>query len=292
MLNRNNSLLLVFMNNDYFSHLTPEERHIIKDKGTETPFTGDYNDFFKPGLFICRACKSPLYESNTKFDSGCGWPSFDDEINGAINRNEDFNGGRVRTEICCSKCDGHLGHIFHGEQITKKDTRHCVNSLSIQFKAYENLEQATFGAGCFWQVEKIFKETKGVYLSSVGYMGGKTKNPNYQDVCKGDTNHAEVVDLYFNPEVISYYQILNIFWENHNPTTLNRQGVDEGTQYRSVVFYYSNEQKEIVERTILEQSKNWRNTIETQLISASTFYRAEECHQNYLNKNNLSTCKI
>ena len=123
-------------------------------------------------------------------------------------------------------------------------------------------------------------------------MGGETKNPNYQDVCKGDTNHAEVVDLYFNSEVISYYQILNIFWENHNPTTLNRQGVDEGTQYRSVVFYYSNEQKEIAERTILEQSKNWINPIATQLISASTFYRAEEYHQNYFNKNNLSTCGI
>ena len=128
-------------------------------------------------------------------------------------------------------------------------------------------------------------------MSSVGYMGGETKNPNYEDVCKGDTNHAEVVDLYFNPEVISYYEILNIFWKNHNPTTLNRQGFDEGTQYRSIVFYHSNEQKEIVEKTILEQSKNWRDPIQTQLISASTFYRAEEFHQNYLNKNNLSSCR-
>jgi peptide methionine sulfoxide reductase msrA/msrB len=278
------------MQEDYFLHLTPEEKHILKDKGTEAPFTGEYNDFFEAGIFICRACKSPLYESNTKFNSGCGWPSFDDEIEGGINRYEDLIGGRVRTEICCSKCDGHLGHVFYGEQITEKDTRHCVNSLSIQFKAHKNLEQAIFGAGCFWQVEKIFKETKGVYLSSVGYMGGNTDAPTYEDVCRGDTNHAEVVEIYFNPEIITYSEILNIFWANHNPTTLNRQGPDEGTQYRSVIFYCSNKQKEIVESSILEQSKNYKNSIVTQLFPASTFYRAEEYHQNYLNKNNLGSC--
>ena len=125
------------MSDDYFSHLRPEERFILKDKGTEPPFTGEYNDFYESGIFVCRACKSPLYESSTKFDSGCGWPSFDDEIEGAIVRYEDFSGGRVRTEICCAKCDGHLGHVFHGEQITKKDTRHCVNSLSIQFRPFQ-----------------------------------------------------------------------------------------------------------------------------------------------------------
>ena len=280
------------MEKDYFSHLNSDEKHILKDKGTEAPFTGEYNEFFEAGVFICKACGSPLYESNTKFNSGCGWPSFDDEIDGSIVRYEDLSGGRIRTEICCSKCDGHLGHVFHGEQVTEKDTRHCVNSLSIQFKAYEKLEQATFGAGCFWQVEKIFIETEGVYLANSGYMGGDTINPTYQEVCKGDTNHAEVVYLYFNPDVISYKALLNIFWGNHNPTTLNRQGVDSGTQYRSVVFYHSDSQKEIVEISILEESKKWKNLIVTQLVSATTFYRAEEYHQNYLNKNNLGSCGV
>lgn len=280
------------MKPDYFKDLTPEERHILKDKGTEEPFTGEYNDFYKPGVFICRACKSPLYESSTKFNSSCGWPSFDDEISGAIVRHEDLSGGRVRTEICCATCDGHLGHVFYGEQITKKDTRHCVNSLSIQFKAYCNLEQATFGAGCFWKIEKIFKETQGVYSSSVGYMGGTIKNPSYQDVCKGNTNHAEVVDIYFNPDIVTYDILLDIFWKNHNPTTLNSQGLDQGTQYRSVIFYYSTKQKQIAEESILEQSKNWSISIVTQLCLASTFYRAEEYHQNYLNKNNLDSCEI
>ena len=279
------------MKEDYFLNLSFQEK-ILKDKGTEPPFSGEYNDFFKAGVFLCRACKSPSYESNTKFDSGCGWPSFDDEIEGAIVRYEDLSGGRIRTEICCANCDGHLGHVFHGEKITNKNTRHCVNSLSIQFKAYENLERATFGAGCFWQVEKIFKEIKGVYLSSVGYMGGSTHNPNYEDVCRGDTNHAEVVDIYFNPEIISYLQVLNVFWSNHNPTTPNMQVTNKGTQYRSVIFYYSVIQKNIAETSILEQSKNWNKPIITQLVLATTFFRAEEYHQNYLNKNNLDSCDI
>jgi peptide methionine sulfoxide reductase msrA/msrB len=280
------------MTRDYFSKLTPEEKHILKDKGTEAPFTGEYNEHFEAGIFICRACDNPLYESNTKFNSGCGWPSFDDEIEGAITHYEDLSGGQIRTEICCKKCDGHLGHIFVGEQITAKDTRHCVNSLSIRFKAYSKLQRATFGAGCFWSVEKLFKATDGVYLSSVGYMGGDTDIPTYKEVCTGTTNHAEVVDLYFNAEKVSYITLLNLFWANHNPTTLNKQGFDNGTQYRSIVFYHNEQQKNEVEQSIAEQHKNWENEIVTQVISASTFCRAEEYHQNYLNKNNLGSCRI
>tara|TARA_B110000977_G_scaffold146655_1_gene185957 strand:+ start:223 stop:1065 length:843 start_codon:yes stop_codon:yes gene_type:complete len=277
---------------DYFSGLTFEEKHILKDKGTEAPFTGEYNEHFEAGIFICRACENPLYESNTKFNSGCGWPSFDDEIEGAITHYEDLSGGRVRTEICCKKCDGHLGHVFVGEQITAKDTRHCVNSLSIRFKSYSKLQRATFGAGCFWSVEKLFKATEGVYLTSVGYMGGDTDNPTYKEVCTGTTNHVEVVDLYFNAEKVSYFILLNLFWANHNPTTLNRQGFDNGTQYRSIVFYHNEQQLIEVEQSIKEQQENWEDKIVTQVIDSSTFYRAEEYHQNYLNKNNLGSCRI
>jgi peptide methionine sulfoxide reductase msrA/msrB len=277
---------------DYFSGLTFEEKHILKDKGTEAPFTGEYNEHFEAGIFICRACDNPLYESNTKFNSGCGWPSFDDEIEGAITHYEDLSGGRVRTEICCKKCDGHLGHVFVGEQITAKDTRHCVNSLSIRFKSYSKLQRATFGAGCFWSVEKLFKATEGVYLTSVGYMGGDTDKPTYKEVCTGTTNHVEVVDLYFNSEKVSYSTLLNLFWANHNPTTLNRQGFDSGTQYRSIVFYHNEQQLIEVEQSIKEQQENWENEIVTQVIDSSTFYRAEEYHQNYLNKNNLGGCRI
>ena len=280
------------MKEDYFSHLSSDEKHILKDKGTEAPFSGEYNDFFEPGVFICRACESPLYESNTKFNSGCGWPSFDDEIEGAIVRHEDLSGGRVRTEICCAKCEGHLGHVFEGEKITEKNTRHCVNSLSIRFIPHKHLETATFGAGCFWHVEKIFRETKGVYLAHSGYMGGDTLNPTYKEICMGNTNHAEVVQINFNPKVISYTDLLNIFWRNHNPTTLNQQGPDIGTQYRSVIFYYSNSQKVSAEKSMEEEKNNFSNPIVTQIIPKDTFYRAEEYHQNYLNKNNLGSCGI
>ena len=280
------------MSEDFYTNLSPEERKIIVDKGTEAPFTGEYNEFFEAGLFICRACKTPLYESNTKFNAGCGWPSFDDELEGAVVRKEDFSAGRVRTEICCSKCDGHLGHVFEGEQITEKNTRHCVNSLSIQFKSYKNLSKVYFGAGCFWSVEKLFKIQKGVYLSQVGYMGGDTENPRYKDICTGDTNHAEVVEVYYDEKVISFTDLLNIFWENHNPTTPNQQGFDIGSQYRSVVFYTSENQKKITEESILIQELNWNKTIVTEVIIAPIFYRAEEYHQNYLNKNNLGICGV
>ncbi|MBT4881614.1 MAG: bifunctional methionine sulfoxide reductase B/A protein [Flavobacteriales bacterium] len=280
------------MTKDYFSDLTPEEKHIIKNKGTEAPFTGEYNEHFEAGIFICRACENPLYESNTKFNSGCGWPSFDDEIEGAITRYEDLSGGRIRTEICCAKCDGHLGHVFEGEQITVKDTRHCVNSLSIRFKPYAQLQKATFGAGCFWSVEKLFKEIKGVYLASVGYMGGDTDKPTYKEVCSGTSNHAEVVDIYFNAEEVSYNTLLDLFWRNHNPTTLNRQGPDNGTQYRSVIFYHNEQQKMETEQSKKQQQQHFNNKIVTQIVPASTFYRAEEYHQNYLNKNNLGSCGI
>jgi len=280
------------MNNDYFTSLTSEEKHVLKDKGTEAPFTGEYNEHFEAGIFMCRACDNPLYESNTKFNSGCGWPSFDDEIEGAITHSQDLSGGRVRTEICCKNCDGHLGHVFVGEQITVRDTRHCVNSLSIRFKAYSSLQRATFGAGCFWSVEKLFKSIEGVYLCRVGYMGGDTDSPTYKEVCSGATNHAEVVDLYFNPEKVSYTTLLNLFWQNHNPTTLNSQGFDIGTQYRSIVFYHNEQQQNKVEQSIKEQQKNWENKIITQIIDSSIFYRAEEHHQNYLNKNNLGSCGI
>ena len=277
---------------DYFSHLNTAEQHILKNKGTEAPFTGEYNEHFDAGIFICRACENPLYESNTKFNSGCGWPSFDDEIEGAINHHQDLSGGRNRTEICCARCNGHLGHVFRGEQITEKNTRHCVNSLSIKFILHNHLETATFGAGCFWHVEKIFRQTKGVYLANSGYMGGDTLNPTYKEICIGDTNHAEVVNINFNPKVISYIDLLDIFWKNHNPTTLNQQGVDIGTQYRSVIFYYSDLQKVSAEKSIEELKGNFSKPIVTQIIAKDTFYRAEEYHQNYLNKNNLGSCSI
>jgi methionine-S-sulfoxide reductase len=138
----------------------------------------------------------------------------------------------------------------------------------------------------------LFKATKGVYLSRVGYMGGDTEAPTYEEVCSGTTNHAEVVDIYFNPEKVSFSNLLNLFLANHNPTTLNQQGFDRGTQYRSIIFYYTEQQLKECEQSIKEHQKKWEKEIVTQVICSSKFFRAEEYHQNYLNKNNLGSCGI
>lgn len=148
-------------------------------------------------------------------------------------------------------------------------------------------ELATFGAGCFWGVEERYRQLPGVLETAVGYMGGETENPTYQDVCTDTTGHAEVVQVRFDPSLISYEALLKVFWENHNPTTLNRQGPDFGTQYRSVIFTHSDVQRELAtaSKIVLETSGKWKQPIVTEIVPAQTFYRAEEYHQKYLLKN-------
>jgi peptide-methionine (S)-S-oxide reductase len=155
-------------------------------------------------------------------------------------------------------------------------------------------EKATFGAGCFWGVESTFRGIEGVTDAAVGYAGGKTENPTYDDVCTDETGHAEVVQVEFDPAVVSYEKLLNVFWSNHNPTTLNRQGPDVGTQYRSVIFYHSPEQRTAAEssKAALEKSGKFRSPVVTQIEPASKFHRAEEYHQRYLEKRGRSHCAI
>jgi len=155
-------------------------------------------------------------------------------------------------------------------------------------------EKATFGAGCFWGVEVKFRQTPGVVDAVVGYAGGKTENPTYEDVCTDETGHAEVVQVTFDPAKASYQQLLDVFWNSHNPTTLNRQGPDVGTQYRSVIFYHSPEQKAaaLASKEKLEKSGKFGRPIVTQIEPAPKFYRAEEYHQRYLEKRGLAACHI
>lgn len=145
------------------------------------------------------------------------------------------------------------------------------------------LQEAAFGAGCFWGVEDRFRVTPGVTMTEVGYMGGQTDHPTYEEVCSDDSGHAEVVHLQFDPEKISYTQLLDIFWRSHNPTTKNRQGPDVGTQYRSVIFTYSDEQKQLAEasKQRVEESRKWPNPVVTEIVPAPAFHRAEEYHQQY-----------
>jgi peptide-methionine (S)-S-oxide reductase len=156
------------------------------------------------------------------------------------------------------------------------------------------MEKATFGAGCFWGVESAFRQVAGVTDAAVGFMGGTTANPSYRDVCTGRTGHAEVTQVTFDPARVTYERLLEIFWEIHDPTTLNRQGPDHGTQYRSVIFYHSPEQEAAARASLqkLEAAKKFSRPIVTQIVPAADFYRAEEYHQRYFEKNGINACHI
>jgi peptide methionine sulfoxide reductase msrA/msrB len=268
----------------YFHSLSKEEDRIINRKGTEYPGTGEYDQCFEEGIYLCRRCDYPLYISSDKFHSGCGWPSFDDEIEGAVSKSLDKDQERI--EILCSRCQGHLGHVFKGERLTAKNTRHCVNSHSLRFIeaiTEEGYEKAYFGGGCFWGVEYFLKKAHGVVSTKVGFMGGKTVEPTYEEVCNYDTGHFEVVEVIFDPEKTNYENILKLFFEIHDPTQTMRQGPDIGLQYQSIVFYMTKDQKNIALRLIEILEKKGLK-VATLLRPASLFYAAENYHQDYYTK--------
>ncbi len=158
----------------------------------------------------------------------------------------------------------------------------------------EKSELATFGGGCFWGVEEVFRTQEGVITTLVGYTGGDTENPTYEQVCQGNTGHAEAVQIEFNPNKIPYKKLVELFFASHNPTTKNRQGPDIGHQYRSVIFYHSAEQKETAEKVLqeTEHTGKFSNPIVTEIVQAKPFYKAEEYHQQYLQKRGLGACHL
>jgi peptide methionine sulfoxide reductase msrA/msrB len=270
-----------------YNKLTPEEERVIVSKGTEAPWSGKYVDFHEDGTYTCKRCGALLFRSSDKFDSECGWPSFDDAIPGAVREQPDAD--RVRTEIVCARCGAHLGHVFKGEGFTPKDVRNCVNSVSLNFiplrqEQERKTEQAIFAGGCFWGTEYYLQRKNGVISATVGYTGGTVDHPTYKQVCTGTTGHAESVEVIFDPSVISYEELAKYFFEIHDPTQVDGQGPDIGDQYRSEIFYTSDEQKATAEK-LIKILKDKGYPAVTKVEKASTFWPAEEYHQDYYNNN-------
>jgi peptide methionine sulfoxide reductase msrA/msrB len=267
-----------------YKKLTPQEKHVIIDKGTERPFTGKYHDHFEKGVYVCKQCGARLFQSSSKFKSDCGWPSFDDQVEGAVTKKPDADG--LRTEILCTNCGGHLGHLFVGESLTPKNTRYCVNSISMDFIPDDRVvtQRAIFASGCFWGTEYHLQRAPGVISTTVGYAGGRVDSPTYEQVCTGTTGHAESVEVVFDPSKTSYEQLARIFFETHDFSQLNRQGPDIGHQYRSAVFYLDEEQKQTALK-LIELLRQKGFDVKTQISPGGKFWPGEEYHQDYYNKN-------
>lgn len=278
--------------------LSDEERRIILRKGTEPAFCGNLLDNKLEGTYLCRLCELPLFESGHKFNSGTGWPSFFRPVDAdhvAYERDRSY--GMERVEILCARCHGHLGHVFEDAPQTPTGLRYCLNSASMSFvekgkpmpAGARPIETRTayFAGGCFWGVEDRFQRTPGVINAVSGYMGGRLENPTYKQVCEGDTGHAETVMVTFDPSRITYGELLAKFFKYHDPTQVNRQGPDIGTQYRSAIFTVDAEQAREASEFIAAQQRAPRfasRRIATEVASLGTagrFFPAEAYHQDY-----------
>ena len=267
------------MNKKLIPPLTAEEQKILKEKKDEDPFSGEYWHSSESGRYLCRRCGTFLFSSKAKFNSFMGWPSFDDAEEDALILRNDKSG---YTEICCRSCDLHLGRVIFGEDFTTKNTRYCVNSMALYFEA-EPTAEAYLSGGSFWTLQAQLKQLKGVLETTCGYTGGDIPHPTYEQVCSAYGNHAEAVEIIFNPEIISYEKLLRHFFEIHDPCLNKGPDGSKSQQFRSSIFYTNEEQRKTSEKIIeILKQKGWK--IITTLEPLLVFYPAEDYHQDYLKR--------
>lgn len=284
--------------------LTPMQYRVTQESATEPPFQNEFWNEHREGLYADIVSGEPLFSSKDKFDSGCGWPSFTRPVEGAaVAEKRDTTHGMVRTEVRSGGADSHLGHVFDDGPADKGGLRYCINSASLRFIPVEKLEAegyghllglfgkskhpglelATLAGGCFWGMEDLLRKQAGVVKTEVGYTGGQVPRATYEH----HEGHAEAVQIWFDPTKTTYETLLRFFFRIHDPTTLNRQGNDLGTSYRSAIFTHSESQRQIAERVKAEvdRSGKWKKPIVTEITPASAWWTAEAYHQDYLVKN-------
>ena len=288
--------------------LTPEQFTVTQSCGTEPPFRNAYWNNHEPGIYVDVVSGEPLFSSLDKFDSGTGWPSFTKPLEPNVTEKSDVSHGMVRTEVRSKNADSHLGHVFPDGPRDQGGMRYCINSASLRFIPASKLEAEGYGqyaqlfgvattsaktevailaGGCFWGMEDILRKIPGVLDTEAGYTGGWLENPRYDDTHDSKSGHAESVKVTFDPSKLSYEDLLEKwFFRMHDPTTLNRQGNDTGTQYRSAIFYNSDEQKKTAEavKARVQASGKWKDPIVTEIVAATKWYPAESYHQDYLIK--------
>lgn len=292
--------------------LTPLQFQVTQNEATEPPFDNTYWDNHADGIYIDIVSGEPLFSSLDKFDSGCGWPSFSKPLPDiSLTEKSDMKLAQKRIEVRSYHADSHLGHVFNDGPMEYGGLRYCINSASIRFIPLDEMQKNGFGeylflfadkmsweiadlaGGCFWGVQELFRQEPGVATTRVGYTGGDSDNPTYEQVKTGQSGHAEAIEILFNPKIISFESLLLLFFKLHDPTSINQQGNDLGSQYRSAIFYRNEVQAKIAKNVIdrIEKSKAWKKPIVTEITEFNKFWSAEEFHQDYLQKNpNGYTC--